>query len=171
MKIGTKSILFGVHCFFIHPIFVAWAWWRLYGFPKKIQLWFAFFLHDIGYIGKSNMDGEEGERHPVLGALIMQKLFGKKWSMFTLTHSRYFAKRYNLEPSKLCVADKLATAMTPAWLFIPLAWLSGELKEYRNEAKNGKYKEANVYDDSVLSWYRKVRTNLYDWVYKNYTIC
>jgi hypothetical protein len=33
MKIGTKSVLFGAHCFFLHPWFVAAAWWRLYGFP------------------------------------------------------------------------------------------------------------------------------------------
>lgn len=33
MKIGTKSVLYGAHCFIIHPWFVALAWWKLYGFP------------------------------------------------------------------------------------------------------------------------------------------
>ena len=33
MRVGTKSVLFGVHAVWIHPFFVAWAWWRLFGFP------------------------------------------------------------------------------------------------------------------------------------------
>lgn len=27
MRIGTKSVLFGAHAFWIHPFFVALAWW------------------------------------------------------------------------------------------------------------------------------------------------
>src|SRR4051812_37617346 len=100
MRIGTKSVLFGAHCFFIHPFFVAAGWWKLYG-PTKIfigrneseprairydravytsifdpRLWIAFVIHDLGYFGKPNMDGDEGERHPEWGAGIMQRLFG-----------------------------------------------------------------------------------------------
>ena len=75
MKIGTKSVLFGAHCFFLHPIFVFAAWYRLYGFPFDPRLWFCFFLHDIGYFGKPNMDGPEGETHVEFGANIMGKLF------------------------------------------------------------------------------------------------
>ncbi len=33
MCVGTKSILFGVHNLVIHPVPVALAWWKLYGFP------------------------------------------------------------------------------------------------------------------------------------------
>jgi hypothetical protein len=73
MKIGTKSVLFGAHCFFLHPWFVALGWWKLYGFPLDLRLWFAFFLHDIGYLGKTNMDGPEGERHVEVGAQIMAR--------------------------------------------------------------------------------------------------
>ena len=68
MTIGTKSVLFGAHCFFLRPWFVAVAWWRLYGFPWDPRLWVAFFVHDLGYVGKPNMDGPEGEEHPLLGA-------------------------------------------------------------------------------------------------------
>jgi hypothetical protein len=32
MKIGTKSVLFGAHCFLVHWFFVALGWWKLYGF-------------------------------------------------------------------------------------------------------------------------------------------
>ena len=68
MTVGTKSVLFGAHQFLIHPWFVAWGWWTLYGFPLDPRLWVAFFVHDLGYIGKPNMDGPEGETHPLLGA-------------------------------------------------------------------------------------------------------
>ena len=54
MNIGTKSVLFGAHQFLIHPWFVAWGWWTLYGFPWDPRLWVAFVVHDLGYIGKKS---------------------------------------------------------------------------------------------------------------------
>ena len=55
MRVGTKSVLFGVHAIWIHPFFVAWAWWRLFGFPWDPKLWFAFALHDAGYVFRPNI--------------------------------------------------------------------------------------------------------------------
>ena len=78
MKIGTKSVLYGAHCLFIHPVFVFAAWWKLYGFPWDPRLWIAFFVHDLGYWGKPNMDGKEGETHVEWGAKVMHKLFDYK---------------------------------------------------------------------------------------------
>lgn len=75
MKTGTKSLLFGAHQFILHPIFVAAAWIKLYGFPFDLRIWVAFLVHDFGYWGKPNMDGTEGERHPETGAKIMHWLF------------------------------------------------------------------------------------------------
>lgn len=75
MKIGTKSILFGAHQFMLHPVFVAWAWIKLYGFPWDPRICTSFFVHDLGYWGKPNMDGVEGETHVELGARIMHFLF------------------------------------------------------------------------------------------------
>ena len=57
MTVGTKSVLFGYHAFWLHPFFVAAGWWKLYGTPLDPRLWFAFFLHDVGYVGSPNMDG------------------------------------------------------------------------------------------------------------------
>ena len=51
MKVGTKSVIGGAHCFLLHPFYVAWGWNRLFGFPWDPRLWFAFVLHDIGYVG------------------------------------------------------------------------------------------------------------------------
>lgn len=79
MKIGTKSVLFGAHCFIIHPFFVMIAWFKLYGFTLHPAIWLSFFFHDLGYLGKPNMDGEEGEKHVELGAKLLEFLFGKKW--------------------------------------------------------------------------------------------
>lgn len=134
MKVGTKSVIFGAHSFLIHPIFVAAAWWKLYGFPRDPRLWAAFFFHDIGYLGKPNMDSIEGERHVLLGGRIMGWVCGTKWRDFTLCHSRHWAKRLHKPYSKLCVADKLAFVMTPAWLYLPMARASGELAEYMRVA-------------------------------------
>jgi hypothetical protein len=91
MRIGTRSLLYGIHAFYLHPWFVAWAWWRLYGFPTSFPLWVAFFVHDLGYLGKPNLDGVEGESHPALGGRIMARLFGPEWGEFTLCHSRHYA--------------------------------------------------------------------------------
>lgn len=32
--------------------------------------------------------------------------------------------------SRLCLADKMAFALTPAWLYLPMARWTGELQEY-----------------------------------------
>lgn len=151
MKIGTKSVLFGIHQFAIHPWFVAWGWWKLYGFRRielrrsyelggrwritstsilSPRLWLAFFVHDVGYIGKPNMDGAEGETHPEVGAKIMRVICGDAWGDFVLTHSRYYAKRLGIGVSALCMADKLAFMLTPKRLYLWLANRTGEIHEY-----------------------------------------
>ena len=130
MRVGTRSVIFGVHSILIHPFFVAWAWWKLYGFPWDPRLWVAFFVHDLGYIKKPNVEGREGQEHVVLGGRIMGWLFGPEWQDFVVCHSRHWAKRMGKRFSKLCVADKLAFVITPAWLYLPMARLSGELHEY-----------------------------------------
>jgi hypothetical protein len=159
VTVGTRSVLYGAHCFPLHGWFVALAWYRLYGFrririgwtserrePHGVAaptyahllhpaLWVAFFVHDLGYLGKPNMDGPEGETHPILGAAIMNRLFGREWGTFTLTHSRYYAKARGLSPSPLCMADKLAIALVPAWLYLPMVRATGEIEEYMAHAK------------------------------------
>lgn len=135
MRIGTKSVLFGAHCFFLHPWFVAAAWWKLYGFPLDPRLWVAFFVHDIGYLGKPNMDGPEGETHVELGAKIMAFLFGDEWGDFSRYHSRYYAKRNGESPSRLCFADKLSFPFTPRWIYLPLVTATGEINEYLKNAQ------------------------------------
>jgi hypothetical protein len=142
MKVGTKSVLWGVHCFFIHPFFVAWGWATLYGFPTDPRLWVAFFVHDLGYLQKSDMDGPEGETHVELGARLMERWFGPTWGDFCRYHSRFYSKRDGRAPSRLCFADKMVPSLEPWWLYLPRAWASGELWEYLARAAGrdgGKY--------------------------------
>lgn len=172
MTIGTKSVLYGAHCFLLHPWFVAYAWWTLYGFPFDPRLWFAFCVHDLGYIGKPNMDGPEGETHPRFGAEIMRALFGRDWYYFTLLHSRYYAKSLAMQPSRLCIADKLALALTPAWLYLPMVRATGEVDEYMahaqhringNEAVNAEERR-RLTSGRQADWYSGVQAYMRRWV-------
>jgi hypothetical protein len=208
MKIGTKSVLFGVHCFLLHPVFVAIAWVKLYGFPLDPRIWIAFFVHDLGYIGKPNMDGIEGEKHVEFGAKLMHIFDGYTnitatfdndsnefisarldelkedgyhivdyleldtivsvmlrkrstyWHDFTMYHSRYYAKKFNFNPSKLCYADKLAFCIPPMWLYLILGNLSGEIKEYIHMGCGHR----NYDLESQISWYKQVKKYLTEYV-------
>jgi hypothetical protein len=177
VKIGTKSVLFGAHCFVLHPWFVARGWWKLYGFPWDPRLWVAFIVHDLGYIGKPNMDGPEGETHPLLGARIMGDLFdpltrrADRWYYLSLLHSRYYAKSLGLQPSRLCMADKLAIALTPAWLYLPMVRATGEIREYMAHAKHRAVGNINISAEelrrvtsaSERDWYAGVQSYCRRW--------
>lgn len=171
MKIGTKSVLYGAHCFIIHPWFVMLAWWKLYGFPYDIRLWIAFFVHDLGYLGKPNMDGREGETHVELGARIMG-IFGKKWGDFSRYHSRFYAKKDGVQFSPLCVADKLAICLEPAWLYLHRVRWTGEINEYMNLAVRkkydgepvSKYENMNLSTKSATDWHTGMTSYLRRWV-------
>lgn len=180
MKVGTKSVLFGAHCFFLHPWFVAAAWCRLFGFPFDPRLWVAFFVHDIGYVGKPNMDGPEGETHPEVGARIMGFLFDRggccpkcstRWHDFSLYHSRFLAKQNDANPSRLCIADKLSFCLTPRWLYLPMVRATGEIREYMKLAEvmndgagGGKYATMNISTKDQRAWHSDVHDYLRRWV-------
>lgn len=167
MRLGTRSLLFGVHQVFVHPWFVALAWWKLYGWPCDYRLWVAFFVHDLGYWKKLNMDGSEGEQHPELGAAIMRRLYGDEWGDFTLLHSRHYARTLGRNFSQLCVADKLASVLYPEWFYILLARLSGEMQEYRRGGGDRfslKWKELNAGAETDRDWFRAFKEFMTDWI-------
>lgn len=175
MNVGTKSVLFGAHQFLIHPWFVALAWWKLYGFPLDLRLWIAFFVHDLGYVGKPNMDGPEGEAHVEFGAHLMAWLFGQEWGDFCRYHSRFYAKRDGRPYSRLCVADKLSVALEPWWLYLPRVIASGEVHEYmalaggKNNSKyngepNSKYVSMQLETGTMRGWFNAMTTYLREWV-------
>lgn len=174
MKLGTKSLLFGAHQFLVHPFFVFRAWWILYGFPWHPALWFAFLVHDWGYWGKPNMDGPEGKCHPELGARIMHWLCdwpksSTKWYEFALFHSRHYAKHNGAIHSRLCVADKLAAAITPCILYLPLVKLTGEIDEYMQNGKRangvGLIEKYHLRSDNPYKWWLGVTSYLARWAF------
>lgn len=151
LPVGTRSLLWGVHQFIWHPLTVYWAWRELYGRPTWRQV-VCIIVHDWGYWGKPNMDGEEGEEHPRLGAAIATRLFGPEYGDFVLLHSRHFAKKYGREPSRLCWADKLSHLYEPPWWYLFRARLSGELREYRRRAAAGGFIPLDTSDAEWFAW-------------------
>ena len=172
MKVGTKSLLGGAHCFLIHPFFVFRAWWRLFGFPWDLRVLCACFLHDIGYFQRGDMDGPHGEEHVILGARIMGWLFGPEWADECYRHSRYWAQRKGLPVSRLCLADKLAFATTPAWLYIPMTTWTGELAEYMQRSKERQAGDRNFTEEELIlinssrphEWLRGLQSYTLRWV-------
>lgn len=167
MKIGTKSLLFGTHQFLWHPWTVARAWRVLYGVRPTIDQKICIFFHDWGYWGCPNMDGFEGKRHPMRGALIAEWLVKQRhqWlrgtsstyaqlkgcAAFTRTamHSTSFAKLHGHGVSVLFLPDKASILCEPKWFYLLRARLSGELDEYvANSPKAGHH--ASIWYD----WYR-----------------
>jgi len=141
MKIGTKSLLFGAHQFIIHPIFVAIAWIKLYGWTWKIQHWVAFLVHDFGYWGKPNMDGKEGKKHPELGAKIMHWLFDKyEYEDFNYDNVTYYdhfetiRKIRRLEGWKVCDIQELDNCVSVLYHRRTKTWYNFTLYHSRHYA-------------------------------------
>ena len=138
MKLGTKSLLWGAHAFFLHPFMVAWGWWHLWGAPRDPKLWICFLLHDVGYLGLEEMDGEGSENHVRLGAEITRRLCGDRYADECYRHSRLWCRLNGRTISRLCLADKMAFVLTPALLYLPMAKASGELQEYMDRSRQQK---------------------------------
>lgn len=142
MKLGTKSLLFGVHQFAWHPITVWLAYRRLYGRKPSFRESVCILVHDWGYWGCSTMDGQDGINHPFAGARIVSVLFDRAdsttWFDFCVRHSRTLSQRRMVTPSRLCWADKCSMMHDPWWFYAFRARLTGELAEYReNAARSG----------------------------------
>jgi hypothetical protein len=179
MKIGTKSLLFGAHQFIIHPITVLLAAIKMRGkFPNWKEC-ICIFVHDWGYWGCENMEGEEGLVHPEYGALIVNKLLDHNFHMgsghvsgddkwdtlakktewkyyyFCRYHSRSYASKFHQSPSELCWWDKLCVLYDPWWLYLPRVYLSGEIHEYRAEATKAGLITESMTDREWYEWARE----------------
>lgn len=168
MKIGTKSLLFGVHQFALHPAFVLVAWLIVYrSWPKLYQLC-AIIVHDWGYWGCENMDGPEGEEHPNRCILFLCRKLPQspfRMNMFTevMGHSRFAASNYGVGLSDLFRADKMATALYPRWLYLLLGNLTGEIKEYMYHGTvkgGGKYNDIEKAAKTQTQWLIETQAHL-----------
>lgn len=170
---GTLSVLFGVHQFLWHPLTVARAWRYLYGKWPTWTQWVAIFCHDLGYWGKPNMDGPEGETHPVAGAnlacdivyylgrLVYRNgcealLMAESTRELCLWHSTHYAERQGGVVSELYLPDKVSVLFDPSWFYLLRARLSGELAEYVSNANKKKEGGWGFNHPEVwLAWYRQ----------------
>lgn len=162
MRVGTKSVIFGVHQFIIHPILVAKAWRLLYEVSPSIREWACIVTHDLGYLGCRDMDGEDGVLHPFLGAWIMAALFGAEEQNLALLHSRKIAKILGRPESKLCAPDKISILLYPTWLYLLLGRASGEIQEYKQRM--------NMPHLDDLEWLEATRQQAYAWTVSNVSL-
>ena len=143
MKVGTKSLLFGVHQFALHPLSVLLAWLVYYKrFPRFHQLC-AIVTHDWGYWGSPNMDGDEGSYHPERAAdmwRLIPSRFGEQVAAEIEGHSGSYTSKYGLPLSQLFHADKLSVMFYSCYLYIFLGSLSGEILEYMEISGCEKFK-------------------------------
>lgn len=183
MKIGTKSLLFGVHQFAIHPIVVGRAWRALYGRWPNLNEWIAIVVHDLGYWGCPNMDGPEGRLHPVRSAKIAYRIARVAWklknllrpqvryepgadiyaarcAMLVLFHSREMVKIWKEEypvecirESALCWPDKFSVCFEWPWFYLLRAKLSGEVYEFRANAVKAGKVSSNSSLEDWFEWY------------------
>jgi hypothetical protein len=152
MRVGTKSLLIGVHQLVWHPITVYLAWRRLYGRPT-VRETVCILVHDWGYWGSRDMDGQSGINHPKLGSEIAGKLFGGEYRELVLLHSRRLARKLGATPSKLCWADKASILFEPQWFYLLRAQASGELAEYRQKA--ARWVALNEPDRQWFRWLKR----------------
>ena len=88
----------------------------------------------------------------------MRSLFGEKWYWFTLLHSRFMAREYDLEVSKLCYADKLSIKYESKWFYSLRVKLSGEYLEYFELMRS--YRRQS---DKWLTSFKKRQNALSEW--------
>ncbi|HET7100889.1 MAG TPA: hypothetical protein VFJ52_07050, partial [Terriglobia bacterium] len=86
-------------------------------------------------------------------------------------HSREWCIRHGQSYSRLCVADKLAFVITPAWLYLPMARATGELAEYMALADGrqagGKFTEAErslLQSGDARLWLKGLKSYTARWV-------
>ena len=131
MKLGTKSLLFGVHQFLIHPLLVIIAWIKLYHSLPSWRELVCIFIHDWGYWGLNDLKGADGDRHPEYGASLAVRWFDSDYGRFILGHSSFYSIRNNIGVSKLMAPDKYWHCFVPLWFYKLLSVPTGEFAHYR----------------------------------------
>ena len=158
MRTGTKSLLVGAH-WPPHMLAVTLAWRWMYGSWPTWRELVVIGLHDVGYLGCTEMDGVDGTRHPELGARIADVLLGSEYGDLIRGHSQGYADLAGVPLSRLYGPDKLSHMMEPSWLYVARTRLTGELAQYRARTRGGRERvdDASVGD---RAWFRIVRMRM-----------
>jgi hypothetical protein len=109
----------------------------------------------------------------------MRALFGPAWGEFVLCHSRYWVRRRGGQLSRLAAADKLAFAMMPWWIYMPMTLATGELAEYmtvsrERQAGDTSFTDAERRDLSsgnARLWLRALQSYTARWVQGHKDTC
>ncbi|RLC88840.1 MAG: hypothetical protein DRJ03_00965 [Chloroflexi bacterium] len=111
MKQGTKSMLFGIHQFIIHPLFVTLAWKKRYKrWPYMWEL-ICIVLHDIGHWQTDYLiNYTEKQRHWIKGAETAYLLFGLKGFRLVAGH---YPEYSGVRESMLAWPDRYAHVIAP----------------------------------------------------------
>lgn len=138
------------------------AWIRLYRKLPGFWEFICILIHDWGYWGKDNLDGEEGEDHPRFAAELIHAITGNHyyWEL-CMFHSRFQAQKYRGDPSKLCLADKWGVAMLPTCVWVIMGRWTGEIEEYRS---NKKYEIFQQSRKSDYAWFNDYKAICAEWV-------
>ena len=152
MTLGTKTLLFGVHQFILHPCMVLLAWVRLYRSLPSLREFICIIIHDWGYWGKPSLKCADGDTHPEYGARLAEKLFGPEYRDFIFGHSFTYTERNKIPASKLMAPDKYWHCMIPFWVYKLMAIPTGELKHYRDQ--NARQISKNQEEPDWVWWAR-----------------
>ena len=158
MNVGTKSLLLGAH-WPPHVVLVTLAWRWLYGSWPSLRELAAIVLHDIGYAGCREMDGEDGTRHPELGARVADLWLGEDCGALIRGHSKGYAELAGVPLSKLYAPDKLSIVFEPARFYAWRTRLTGELGQYRAVSHGGAPRADNA-AVSDREWFRVIRMRM-----------
>jgi hypothetical protein len=167
MKMGTKSLLFGVHQFIWHPVLVTISWIILYKELPSFKELVCIFIHDWGYWGVEEMKDEKGDLHPWKGAEIAFKLFGEPYRELVLGHSTFFCKRFNWKASKLMAADKYWHLLVPLWVYKLMSIPSGEFAYYRSLKSARQVADSKVSD---IEWWINLQKTCLEKINGSYVI-
>lgn len=77
--------------------------------------------------------------------------------------------------SRLCLADKLAFALAPAWVYLPMAQWTGELEEYMMRSRERQAGDRGFTEEEVRligsvnseEWLRGLQSYTLRWVDRN----
>lgn len=105
----------------------------------------------------------------------MGRITGSRaWRDFCLYHSRHYAKLAGATSSRLCVADKLAFAITPRWLYLISTDATGELREYMANGRKAQSPPCTLHEAWCLRsrvpefWHDGLRRYMIRWVAKHH---
>lgn len=142
MRIGTRSLIFGLHSFFVHPILMLAIFKKVVGRRADFVEIVCILIHDIGYFGKPNMDGVEGNLHPYAGAKLARFLFGDRGWRLCVGHNDEVREVEGLPRSVIYAVDKYFYVVIPVWLQKALGIMSGEYKEISLREEGGVWNPA-----------------------------